>query len=739
MTLPDSLADRAALGSGRDFWSTKVVGDIPSISLIDGPHGVRKQATGGDNLGIAASLPATCFPPAVGLGQSWDPRLVERVGRALGDECQAADVQVLLGPGINIKRSPLGGRNFEYFSEDPLVSGMLGSAWVRGIQSRGVGASLKHFALYNQEADRMRTSSDVDPRPLREIYLRGFRRAVTEAKPWTVMSSYNRVNGVRASENPFLLTQILRDEWGFDGVVVCDWGAVVDRVAAVRAGLDLQMPDDGGAGDADVVRAVEAGTLDQAAVDRAATAVAALAERGRAGHRDGVVVDVDAHHELAREAAGKSIVLLRNEGSVLPLAAGGSIAVIGEFARTPRYQGGGSSNVNPTRLDVPVDSIREAAPGASVSFSPGFTIDGSDSEAILAEEAVAAAAAADAAVLFLGPDAGQQTEGIDRTEIDLPAGQLALLAAVAAVQPRVVVVLSHGGALRLAPVVASAPAILDAALLGQAVGSAVADVLFGAVNPSGKLTETAPVRLEDTPAYLDYLGEYQHVRYGEGMFVGYRWYDARDLDVTFPFGHGLSYTTFAYSPVSLSVEGDDVLAALTITNSGSRAGREVVQAYVSVPGSKQVRVRRSLGGFASVELEAGESRDVVVRIERSELEYWDIRLDRFVLEPGDYGISVGSSSRDLRTHAVVHLEGEHLRIPLDIESTLSEVMANPVGAPLVKAAMRETPFSDEGSEALGMDLDRMMQSIPLERLITFSGGKVTRDHLEDILDKANAS
>jgi beta-glucosidase len=738
MSIPDSISDRAALGSGADFWNTKAVGDVPAIMVSDGPHGLRKQADASDNLGVSASVPATCFPPAVGLSQSWDPQLVERIGHALGDECQAEDVQVLLGPGINIKRSPLGGRNFEYFSEDPLISGVLASAWIRGIQSNGVGASLKHFALNNQENDRMRTSSDVDPRPLRELYLRGFRRAVTEAKPWTIMCSYNRINGVLASENRFLLTDVLRGEWGFDGVVVSDWGAVRDRVAAVAAGLGLQMPADGGAGDAAVVAAVEDGSLDAGAVTRAATAVAALAKRGRAEHRAGATFDRDAHHALAREAAGRSIVLLRNEGSLLPLASTGSIAVIGEFARTPRYQGGGSSHVSPTRLDIPLDEIRTAASGATVTFAAGFAIDGADAAAGLLDEAVAAARAADVAVVFLGLDARQESEGFDRTDIELPAEQLDLLAAVAAVQKKLVVVLSHGGALRLAPVVASAAAILDGALLGQAGGSAIADVLFGAVNPSGKLTETAPVRLEDTPAFLDFPGEHQHVRYGEGLFVGYRWYDARGLDVTFPFGHGLSFTTFTYGKLSLTAEGDDIVATVAVTNSGTVRGREIVQAYVAVRDSAQIRVPRSLGGFASVELDPGESREVNIRIERTELEYWDVRVDRFVVEPARYEVSVGASSRDLRATASIDLAGEVLRIPLTLESTMGEMMANPVAAQLVAAAMPTTPFSDAGGEAMGMDIARMMEGIPIERLVAFSGGAVTREQLAMLLAAANA-
>ncbi|MCS3842374.1 glycoside hydrolase family 3 C-terminal domain-containing protein [Microbacterium sp. AK031] len=731
-----TLAQAASLSSGGSFWTTKAVGDIPAIFVTDGPHGLRKQTGSADHLGIGSSVPATCFPPLAGLGQSWDPELIFRVGAALGDECQAENVHVLLGPGINIKRSPLGGRNFEYLSEDPHVSGALGAAWVSGLQSRGVGGSLKHYALNNQEHDRMRASSDVDPRPLREVYLRGFRRVVEDAKPWTVMCSYNRANGVQVSEDPFLLTQVLRDEWGYDGVVVSDWGAVRDRVAAVAAGLDLTMPFDGGGSDAALVAAVEAGVVDRAVVDRAASRVEALARTATAAAQIGATYDRDEHHALAREAAARSIVLLKNETGLLPLAPAGSIAVIGAFAETPRYQGGGSSHVTATRVDVPLEEIRAAAPDAEVGFAPGFTVDGSGAQSTLVAEAVDAAASADVAVVFLGLDARQESEGFDRENLDLPAEQRELLAAVAAAQPNTVVVLSHGGALDLREVAAHAAAILDGNLLGQAGGGAIADILFGAVCPSGKLTETVPLRIEDTPAYLDFPGEHQHVRYAEGLHVGYRWYDARDLDVAFPFGHGLSYTTFEYGAASARAQGDGIVVGIEVTNTGQRAGREVVQAYVSVPESAQVRVPRALAGFASVDLEPGERREVEIHIDRRDLEYWDIRLDRFVLESGRYVVTLGSSSRDLRASVEVELGGDEVSFPLTLESTMGEVLSNPTAAALIAQAM-PMPDLPEG-DAMGTDMARMMASIPIERTISFSGGSATREQLEQLLAAANA-
>ena len=731
-----TLSETASLSSGGSFWTTKAVGDVPAIVLTDGPHGLRKQTGPADHLGIGGSAPATCFPPLAGLGQSWDPELVSRVGAALGDECLAEGVQVLLGPGINIKRSPLGGRNFEYLSEDPHVSGVLGAAWVAGLQSRGVGASLKHYALNNQEHDRMRASADVDPRPLREVYLRGFRRVVEDEKPWTVMCSYNRVNGALVSEDPFLLTQVLRDEWGYEGVVVSDWGAVRDRVAAVAAGLDLTMPFDGGGSDAALVAAVEAGSVDREVVDRAASRVEALARTATAAAQTDATYDRDEHHALARDAAARSIVLLKNEAGLLPLEPAGSIAVIGAFAQTPRYQGGGSSHVTPTRVDVPLEEIRAAAPDAQVSFAPGFTVDGSGADAALVAEAVDVAASADVAVVFLGLDALQESEGFDRENLDLPAEQLHLLEAVVGAQPKTVVVLSHGGVVDLGEVTVRAAAILDGNLLGQAGGGAIADILFGLASPSGKLTETVPLRIQDTPAYLDFPGEHQHVRYSEGLHVGYRWYDARELEVAFPFGHGLSYTTFEYGAASARAEGDGIIVDIEVTNTGHRAGREVVQAYVSVPGSAQVRVPRALAGFASVELEAGQRRAVQIHIDRRDIEYWDVRLDRFVLERGRYLVTLGSSSRDLRAGIEVELVGDEVSFPLTLESTMGEVLANPTAAALIAQAMPMPDLPED--DAMGTDMARMMAGIPIERMVSLSGGSATKEQLEQLLAAANA-
>ena len=733
-----TLEEKASLTSGASFWTTKPLERVglPAIMLTDGPHGVRKQRASADHLGIGDSVPATCFPPAVALGSSFDPELLERVGVALGEESQAEGVGVLLGPGINIKRSPLCGRNFEYLSEDPIVSGVLGSALVRGLQSQGVGASLKHFAANNQEADRMRVSADIDERPLREIYLRGFQRVVEDEQPWTVMCSYNRLNGVYTSEDPWLLTKVLRDEWGFDGLVVSDWGAVNERITGLAAGLDLEMPSSEGRTDAQLVAAVHSGVLDERLLDTAARRNVELVQKAVRGARADAAYDADAHHALAREVAGASIVLLKNDDAVLPLAAGASVAVIGELARTPRYQGAGSSQINPTRLDNALDEIRTLA-GADVPFAAGYGDDGAISDELVAE-AVAAASAAGTVLLFLGVPAALESEGFDRDDIELPAAQLALADAVIAANPRTVVVLSNGGVVRLSGLAERVPAIVEGWLLGQAGGGAVADVLYGAVNPSGRLAETIPVRLADSPAYLDFPGEHSHVRYGEGLFVGYRWYDARELDVAFPFGHGLSYTTFEYADASVSADDEGLTVRVTVTNTGERTGAEVVQVYTSLPGSAVVRAPRELKGFAKVALEAGESREVEVHVRRSDLAYWDTRVGAWVVEGGAYAVEVGASSRDIRATASVEVDGDGVRVPLTMNSSIGELMAHPVASQIIMQAMAANDGVTAGLMA-DPGMFKMMESFPIGRLASFPGMPVGREQVEQLLAAANAA
>ena len=746
-----TLEEKASLTSGADFWTTKAIDrvGIPSVMMTDGPHGLRKQSGSTDHLGLASSVPATCFPPAVGIGSSFDPEIIERVGAAIGVEAAIENVAVVLGPGINIKRSPLCGRNFEYFSEDPIVSGILGAASVRGIQSKGVGTSLKHFAANNQEFDRMRASSDVDPRPLREIYLRGFERVVKDAAPWTVMCSYNKLNGVWTSEDPWLLTSVLRDDWGFDGLVVSDWGAVNDRVVGVAAGLDLEMPASGGRTDAQLVAAVHAGTLPESVLDTAAARAIDLVRK--AGERPAVAgpLDVDAHHALAREAAGRSIVLLKNDGALLPLAADQKVAVIGAFATEPRFQGAGSSLINPTRVDKALDELRVVG-GENVSYAAGFAVEGGAVEASgrtaeeLRAEAVGVARTADVAVLFLGLPAAEESEGFDRDHIDLPAEQLAVLDAVLEVNPRVVVVLSNGGVVAL-PFADRVPAIIESWLLGQAGGGAVADVLYGAVNPSGKLTETVPVRLEDNPSFGNFPGEFGHVRYGEGLLVGYRWYDAKGLDVTFPFGHGLSYTTFEYTGATAEVGADGgIVVRLDVTNSGDRDGREVVQVYVAPTTSIVQRAPRELKAFSSVALAAGETRSVELVVRREDLAYWDIRVDRWVVEGGEYTVEVAASSRDIRSRVSVEISGDAVHQELTMNSSVGDLMTHPIAGPIVQQALGGLMGGLGGDAAAASmmpndeAMQKMMASFPIGRLAGFPGLPVDFAQIEQLIAAANA-
>lgn len=747
-----STEEKAALTSGSSFWETKGIerAGIPSIYLTDGPHGVRKQAQGGDHLGIGDSVPATCFPPAVALGSSWDAELLERVGAALGEEAKAEGVGVLLGPGINIKRSPLCGRNFEYLSEDPILSGHLGAALVTGLQSQGVGASLKHFAANNQETDRLRVSADIDERPLREIYLRGFQRVVEYARPWTVMCSYNRINGVYASENPWLLTRVLRDEWGFDGLVVSDWGAVNDRVDALVAGLDLEMPSSGGVTDAQLVAAVSDGSLDESVLDTAAERVIGLVRRVVDNADADATYDQDAHHALAREVAARSVVLLKNDG-VLPLApaSGRRIAVIGEFARTPRYQGAGSSQIVPTRLDNALDELRVLAGDAEVVFAAGYSVGEQDADAdadALAAEAVAAAREADDVLVFLGLPGEDESEGFDREHLELPAAQTALLDAVLATGASVTVILSNGGVVRVSGWADRVSAIVEGWLLGQAGGGAVADVLFGVVNPSGRLAESIPLRLEDTASYLNFPGEKGHVRYGEGLFVGYRDFDARDAAVSFPFGHGLSYTTFEYSgltvvagPEAGGADANGLVVTVDVANTGDRDGREVVQVYVSVPGSSVQRPVRELRGFANVAVAAGSSERVTVRIPGQDLAYYDVAQERWVVEGGEYQVWAGASSRDLRVSAAVTIAGDAGLPLLAFDSTVGEWLAHPVGGRILADALAQSGGGAVAGMLADPGLRRMAESMPLNRVAAFPGSPVTAEQIRQLVAAANAA
>ncbi|MEV4298190.1 glycoside hydrolase family 3 C-terminal domain-containing protein [Microbispora rosea] len=724
-----TLEQKASLLSGRDFWTTKPLEEagIPSITLCDGPHGVRREAGGSDHLGINESIPATCFPPAAAVGSSWDPEVAARIGAAVGREGRALGVAVVLGPGVNIKRSPLCGRNFEYYSEDPLLSGVLAAAHVAALQAEGPGASVKHFAANNQETDRMRVSADVDERTLREIYFPAFERVVTKARPATVMCSYNRVNGVHASQNRWLLTDVLRREWGFNGVVVSDWGAVQDRVAALAAGLDLEMPGTGGASDRRIVDAVRAGDLDEAVVNASVRRVVALTER-----RSGVsgAFDADAHHALARELAADCAVLLKNEDGTLPLSAEARIAVIGEFAARPRFQGGGSSHINATRVDAALDAIRALAP--DVAYAQGFSLDGSGDARELREAAAEAAASADVAVVFAGLGEREESEGFDRDTIDLPAVQVELIRAVAAAARRTVVVLSNGGVVSLEGWHDDVDAVLEGWLLGQAGGSAVADLLFGAVNPSGRLAESIPMRLKDTPSYLNFPGEAGHVRYGEGVMVGYRYYETVELPVRYPFGHGLSYTTFEVEGLTVTRTGDDRAAVtVRVTNTGDRAGKHVVQVYVSTAAGPVRRPARELRAFTKVSLAPGESRTVTLQLDRRAFAYYDVRLGRWAVAPGDYTIQIGENASSVVAETTIGLGGDSVVPVVSLDSTLGEWLSHPLAGPaLLRVLTGGKSKRPEEDDENGL---RMASSMPMGRFLTFAGIDIPHATLRELV------
>ncbi|MFC7598399.1 glycoside hydrolase family 3 C-terminal domain-containing protein [Terrabacter sp. GCM10028922] len=729
-----TLEEKAALTSGSSFWYTRAVErlGIPKIMVSDGPHGLRAQPGVGDHVGLGGSLPATCFPTASAIASSWNPELLGRVGAALAAEARACNLSVILGPGVNMKRSPLCGRNFEYFSEDPYLAGELGVGIVDGIQSNGVGVCVKHFAANNQEDDRLRVDAQVDERSLREIYLPAFERIVTSCRPWTVMCSYNKINGVSASENTWLLTTVLRDEWGFDGLVVSDWGAVYHRVPALLAGLDLEMPPSLPRSPDRVAAAVAAREVPEDVLDRRVRAVLELVSKGSAVLDLDEDFDVDAHHALAREAAAESIVLLKNEDDLLPLSRGSRVGVIGEFARTPRFQGAGSSQVNPTKVDVPLEELRTMLDVAG--FAPAYGIGDTSQDDRLRDEAVALARDCDVVVMFLGLPGADESEGFDRTHLNLPSAQLEALAAVSESNPNVVGVLVNGSTVVLDQVVPRVSALVEAWLGGQAAAGGMADVLTGVVNPSGRLAESIPHRLEDSSSFLNFPGDSQVVRYGEGIFIGYRGYDQSRLEVAFPFGFGLSYTTFDLADLTVSTSGsvaDDSFVAraeVTVTNTGTRAGAEVVQVYVRDVVSSVSRPVRELKGFTKVWLEAGESKRVQVVLDQRAFAFWSIQLRRWVVEAGEFAVEVGRHSRDLALSEVIIVAAPSIAPPLTRDSTLHEWLADPVARHLIRQLVEEggpDPAADE-------ELVKVIGTMPMSTIASFEGPNFV-DH--DTLDR----
>jgi beta-glucosidase len=748
-----TLEEKALLLSGDGWWATHEIErlGIPSISLTDGPHGVRK----GQGAGLSESVPATCFPTASALACSWDPDLVRRIGVALGEESQAIDVQILLGPGVNMKRSPLGGRNFEYFSEDPLLTGRLAVAYIEGVQSQGVGTSLKHYAVNNQEFERMATSSNLDERTLNEIYLPAFEIAVKEARPWTVMSAYNLVNGVYASEHRQLLQDILRERWGFTGFIMSDWGGVNDRVAGLNAGTDLEMPGSGDYNAGKIAAAVQDGEFPAEKLDESVAKVLAVILKTKDSHKESVGFDIGQHHALARHAGGESIVLLKNADAVLPLnmAKLSKIAVIGAFAKTPRYQGAGSSQVNPTKVSNAYSELIEIAGGeGKFVYAPGYTVEGDVTNSLL-EEARQAAASAEVAIVFAGLPDSYESEGFDRSSLDMPAGHNKLIESVSGVQRNMVVVLMNGSAITM-PWADRAKAILEGFLGGQAGGGAIADVLTGKINPSGKLAETFPKRIEDTPAYPNFPGRNGQAFYGEGVFVGYRYYDKRDIEPLFPFGYGLSYTSFSYTDIKVSApsikDSDSLTVEVAVKNIGTVPGKEVVQLYVHEQKPAVVCPEKELKAFAKVALAPTEEKTVTLRLSKRDFAHYDPTLQDWSVSPGNFDILAGGSSRDLPLKQTIEVRTAQIVHPkLTRTSMLKEFRDHPEGkafypqlleAAGLKIAPKEesratSPEDAAAREKADTAMRAFLNDMPANKLPAFSQGKFAEEDLEKILQQ----
>ncbi|WP_020618023.1 beta-glucosidase [Paenibacillus daejeonensis] len=743
-----TLEEKAGLCSGLDFWHLKGVErlGIPSIMLTDGPHGLRKQREGSDHLGLFDSVPATCFPSAAGLACSWDRELIEQVGVALGEECQAEDVAILLGPGTNIKRSPLCGRNFEYFSEDPYLSSELAASHIQGVQSQGVGTSLKHFAANNQEHRRMTTDVIVDERTLREIYLASFEGAVKKAQPWTVMSSYNQVNGAFASENKRLLTDILKDEWGHEGFVVSDWGAVNERDRALAAGLELEMPASNGRGEQKVLDAISSGQLTEAELDQAVLRLLRVIFQAVDAKQEGFTYDADQHHLLARKVAAESMVLLKNDGDLLPIEAAAKVAVIGAFAKQPRYQGGGSSHINPSRLDEPLQEMRKLADQpSSVVYAQGYDLATDETSEELLSEAITAAKAAEVIVIYAGLPDRYESEGYDRTHLDLPANQNRLIHEIAAVHNQVIVILMNGSVINF-PWLDQVSAVLECYLGGQAVGGAAADLVYGVRNPSGKLAETFPLQLSDNPSYLNFPGEGDRVEYREGLFVGYRYYDTKNMRTQFPFGYGLSYTTFAYSKLKLDkahLRDDETLTVtLKVKNTGSRPGKEIVQLYVRDNTKQVIRPDKELKGFAKVALEPGEEKTVTLTLDKRAFAYYNVQLKDWHVHTGTYTILAGPSSQQLVLQADCTVEST-VRIPAtySLNTTVGDLLGNE-DAPerlrhLIKQGLEGSMFAGGAEQEQNEMLQAMVKFLPLRALLSFTGDSISEQAIIDALDEAN--
>ncbi|MDD6690434.1 MAG: glycoside hydrolase family 3 C-terminal domain-containing protein [Lachnospiraceae bacterium] len=746
-----TLEEKASLLGGDDFWHTKAVErlGIPRFMMSDGPHGLRKQDQEGDHLGINDSIKAVCFPAACATASSFDTDLIEKMGETIGDECQAEDLAVVLGPAVNIKRSPLCGRNFEYFSEDPYLAGKMAAAYISGVQSKHVGTSIKHFALNDQETNRMNISAEASERTIREIYFPAFEIAVKESQPKTVMCSYNKINGTYSSDNEWLLNKVLREDWGFKGAVMTDWGAVDDRVQGVKAGLELEMPGNTAENDKKIVEAVRSGALDERLVDRAVERLLTVMY-DHYDNRVGGTFDRDRDHEVAEKVEENCAVLLQNNG-ILPLKEGQKIVYIGEYAEKPRYQGGGSSHINSSKVVSALDAAKTA--GRTISYVKGFPADRNEENADLLAEAVAAAKEADVAVIFAGLPDVIESEGYDRRDMKMPACQIKVIEEVAKVQKNVVVVLHNGSPVEV-PWAEDVAAILEMYLGGQAVGTAEDHLLFGIANPSGHLAETFPVKLEDNPSYLNFPGDSYKVHYQEGVFVGYRYYDTKKMPVRWAFGHGLSYTTFAIGNlrVDRAEMGDDdvITASVDVTNTGDREGKEVVQLYVADRTGTTGRPVKELKGFAKVDLAPGETKTVTFPVDRRALCYFEERLGDWYAASGTYALLVGDASDNIAAEKEISFATK-VEIPMHVagDTTIGQLLSNPKAAAILQQMMaKASPLGgesstkkDEPDAGMGAGADEMnkamMMYMPLKALIAF--GVLTPDSLAQLVATLNGA
>lgn len=739
-----TLEEKAGMCSGLDFWHLKGIErlGIPSVMVSDGPHGLRKQDLEADHLGINESIKAVCFPPAVLSACSFDRDLLSELGDAIGREAQAQDLSVVLGPAVNIKRSPLCGRNFEYYSEDPYLAGEAAASFIRGVQSHHVGTSIKHFAANNQEFNRMSSSSNVDERTLREIYLPAFETAVKKAAPYTVMCSYNRLNGTYASENHWLLTDVLRKEWGFQGYVMSDWGAVNNRVDALKAGLELEMPASGGINDQEIIKAVRDGSLKESVLDQAVERLLNIIFL-YTDNRENQTFELENDHKLAGKIAEESMVLLKND-QVLPLKEEEKVVVIDEFACAPRFQGGGSSHINSFKVSSFMDAVNALE---TVTYVKGFSSTEDVYDPTLAEEAICAAKSADKVIICAGLPESFESEGYDRTHMKLPDCQNQLIADILTVQPNVIVVLHNGAPVEM-PWLPDVKGLLEAYLGGQAVGEAAANILYGRVNPSGKLAETIPYKLSDNPSYLNF-GAGEQISYSEGVFVGYRYYDTKEMPVAFPFGYGLSYTTFAYSNLRLSStefsDSDTITVTVDVTNTGSCEGKEVVQLYIHDATNAVRRPIKELKGFEKVSLKPGETKTVSFTLDYRSFAWYHTDMHDWFAAAGSYEVLIGSSSREILLSETIHLSTEK-KEPLHIHpnSTLGELLSDErtrsyglylkgkLDAFFGASTTAEGTSEEAVDDAMG---DAIAFSLPLRNVLTF--GLCTKEELQRYIDEMN--